>query len=145
MVHVHKSALVPYRAEQMYDLVNDIAAYPQFVPGCRGARILSRESDRLRASIDLAKGRIHQSFTTENTLYPARRIEMRLVQGPFKSLQGTWIFSPLGAEGCEVTLDMRFEFSSRLIALAFGRFFQELSNSLVDAFCRRAAEIYGRA
>lgn len=143
MSSINRSALVPYAAEQMYDLVNDIEAYPEFLPWCTAATELARDPHTVRATLCLAKGALQQSFTTSNTLHAGRRIDMRLEAGPFQYLNGTWLFQPIGTQGCEVSLHLHFELAKGILGLAFGQIFNQLANSLVDAFCRRAEERYG--
>jgi len=140
---IRKSALVPYTAEQMYGLVDDIDAYSEFLPWCRSSRELSRSDDEVRASIEIAHSGLHKSFTTVNRLQYGKMIEMRLVEGPFKHLEGYWRFDGLGEEGCRVSLDMEFEFSNRLLGMTVGPLFTQIANSLVDAFIKRAKEIHG--
>lgn len=139
-----RSAIVPYSAAKMYDLVNDVESYPKFLPWCASVRLLSRDTSQVKATISLAKAGIKQSFTTLNRLAPPHRIDMDLVEGPFARLSGAWQFEPLGESGCRVSLDMEFEYKSGLLGIAFGRVFAEVADSLVDAFCRRAQECYGR-
>ena len=141
---MHKSALVPYSAGEMYALVNDIESYPRFLPWCTGATVESHEGNRLTATVQLSKGRITQAFTTLNTLEPHHSITMDLVRGPFKRLKGVWRFQALGNQGCRVSLDMEFEFNSRAVQFAFGRIFNQITDSLVDAFCQEATVRYGR-
>ena len=141
--HIRRSALVPYSVEQMFGLVNDVEAYPEFLPHCRSARVLERRDREVKARIELAKGALHKSFTTLNRLDEPTRIEMRLVDGPFRHLQGGWLFTGEGGQGTRVALDLEFEFSNRLVALALGPIFNQLANSLVDAFVGRARAIYG--
>ena len=143
MTTISKSALVPYTAEQMYALVDDISAYSQFLPWCRTSRELSRSDDEVRASIEISHSGLHKSFTTVNRLQYGKMIEMRLVEGPFKHLEGYWRFDGLGGEGCRVSLDMEFEFSNRLLGITVGPLFTQIANSLVDAFIKRAKEIHG--
>ena len=143
MTTIRKSALVPYTAEQMYGLVDDIDAYSEFLPWCRSSRELSRSDDEVRASIEIAHSGLHKSFTTVNRLQYGKMIEMRLVEGPFKHLEGYWRFDGLGEEGCRVSLDMEFEFSNRLLGMTVGPLFTQIANSLVDAFIKRAKEIHG--
>lgn len=143
MALVNRSALVPYSAHQMYELVNDVEAYPEFVPWCRSVTVLCREGLRLKAKIALSKGTLGQEFTTMNRMVPGRRIDVTFVDGPFKRLNGTWRFVQLGEAGCKVSLHMDFEFAKGLMGMAFGRVFSEFANTFVDAFCRRAREKYG--
>lgn len=145
MATVSKSAIVPYSPGQMYRLVNDVASYPQFLPWCRTARVLAEDEDAMRASIEIAHGRLHKSFTTLNRLQKDKMIEMRLVEGPFHHLEGYWRFGELGEGACKVSLDLDFEFSGKLVALALGPIFHQIANTLVDAFCKRAVEVYGKS
>jgi len=143
MRKVHKNALVPYSAANMYALVNDVARYPEFLPWCRGSEVLDATPTEMRARLDLARGRFSKSFTTHNYLEPDRGITMTLENGPFKQLEGRWRFTDLGLEGSKVELDMEFEFESGLLDLVAGPVFHEICNSLVDAFIRRAAALHG--
>jgi Oligoketide cyclase/lipid transport protein len=141
---IHRSALLPYAASKMYRLVNDIEAYPQFLPWCRSARILLRNEDEVRASIELVRGGIHKSFTTLNRLQKNKMIEMRLIDGPFHHLEGFWRFDSLDENACKIRLDMDFQVSGGLTRLTFGVLFNQIANTWVDAFCQRAAELHGR-
>lgn len=132
-----------FSAEQMYRLVNDVAAYPQFLPGCVGSAVLAEEPERMQARVDVAKAGIRQSFTTENRLIANQEIRMQLVSGPFRQLQGAWRFLALDEQACKVELSLEFEFSSKLIEVAFGRIFTDLMGAMVQAFTQRAKEIYG--
>ncbi|WP_040576995.1 type II toxin-antitoxin system RatA family toxin [Methylophaga lonarensis] len=144
MTTITRSSLVMYTPEQMFDLVNDVEAYPKFLPWCRGSEIISKNEDVICASLDIAKGGIHHVFSTRNSLDHGRSIRIELIDGPFRHLEGFWQFSPIGdGQGCRVQLDMDFEFSTRLLDLALGPVFTQISGSLVDAFCKRAREIYG--
>lgn len=141
---VSKLAMVPYSAEQMYALVNDVESYPQFLPWCTDARVRERTDEHLTAAISMALGKVQQSFSTENHMHPGRRIDMRLLTGPFRQLEGYWEFIPAGDDHCEVRMKIRFEFKNRMLQLTFGKLFHHIVNSLVDAFIGRAEGIYGR-
>jgi ribosome-associated toxin RatA of RatAB toxin-antitoxin module len=141
---ISKSALVPYTPEQMYRLVRDIEAYPQFLPWCTRAEILSQDSDEVRATLWLSKGGVDKAFTTSNRHQNNKMIEIRLVEGPFACLEGFWRFDALGDAGCKVSLDIAFEFANRMLSMVVGPVFNQIANSLVDSFQKRAAEIYGR-
>lgn len=143
MTTIRKSALVPYTAEQMYALVDDINAYSEFLPWCRTSEELSRTDEEVRASIEIAYSGLHKSFTTVNRLQHAKMIEMRLVEGPFKHLEGYWRFDGLGEEGCRVSLDLEFEFASKFLGMTVGPLFTQIANNLVDAFIKRAKQIHG--
>ena len=143
MSKISKRVLITYTADQMYDLVNDIEAYPDFLPWCDKVRVIDRDEMSVKAEVGVSKGRIRQSFITQNNLIPGRRIEMNLVEGPFKKLHGVWYFSPRGETGCEVKLEMEFEFAKGLLGLGFNKIFSGIANTLVDAFCQRAKQKYG--
>ncbi|HSP00211.1 MAG TPA: type II toxin-antitoxin system RatA family toxin [Thioalkalivibrio sp.] len=143
MTSISRSALVPYSPAQMFDLVNDIESYPRFLPGCRSATVHSRDADSIKATLELAKGAVRKSFTTCNRLQKDKMIEVRLVEGPFRRLEGFWRFDALESGACRVSLDMEFEFSNRLVGLAIGPVFHQIASTLVDSFVRRAREVYG--
>ena len=141
---ISRNALVPYTVEEMYQLVDDIESYPQFLPWCRSTEILERKECEVRASIEIAKGALNKSFTTHNRSQKNKIIEVRLVKGPFKHLEGYWRFDALkNADASKISLDLDFEFESRLIAMAVGPIFNQIANTMVDAFTQRAVEIYG--
>lgn len=143
MTTINKSALVPYSPAQMFALVDDIEAYPAFLPWCKRAQVLSRTEDEVRATIELSKGGVEKAFTTCNRNQKNKMIEMRLVEGPFKRLEGFWRFDPLGDDGCKVSLDLEFEFASRMLGMVVGPVFSQVANSLVDSFQQRAVDVYG--
>lgn len=143
MPTITKSALVPYSAMDMFMLVDDIASYPAFLPWCRDAKVLARSEDEVRATIELAKGAVHKSFTTLNRLQKGKMIEMRLVEGPFHHLEGFWRFDALQDTACKVSLDLDFEFSNRMVKMVVGPVFNQIANTLVDSFCKRADGVYG--
>jgi ribosome-associated toxin RatA of RatAB toxin-antitoxin module len=144
VANVRRTAVVPYSPAQMFELVDDVNAYSEFLPWCRSSEVLSRGEDEVMARIELAKGSVRRTFTTRNRRQRNKMIEVRLVEGPFRRLEGFWRFDAMGEKGCRVRLDLDYEFSSRLVGLAIGPVFHQLTNTLVDAFTRRAAEIYGR-
>lgn len=142
MAQISRSALVPYSAEQMYRLVNDVDAYPEFLPGCTGSRVLDNSGDQMTAAVDVSKAGISKTFTTRNTLISNQSILMQLVDGPFRKLTGGWHFTSLGDDACKVELSLDFEFTNMLVEMAFGRIFKELANNMVQAFSQRAKEVY---
>ena len=144
MTTISKSALVPYTPEEMFKLVRDIESYPRFLPWCSEARVLSEDQDEVRATLTLSKGGVEKAFTTCNRHQSNKMIEMRLVEGPFKHLQGFWRFDPLGDHGCKVSMDMDFEFSSRMLGMVVGPVFSQVANTLVDSFQQRAVDVYGK-
>ncbi len=144
MATVKKSALILYSAAEMYALVSDIESYPEFLPWCRSTQVLSRSEDEVRAVIEMVKGRVHKSFSTINRMQHHKMIDIRLLEGPFRRLEGYWRFDPLRADASKVSLDMEFEFASPLLRMAVEPVFKQIANSLVDAFCKRAVDLYGR-
>jgi ribosome-associated toxin RatA of RatAB toxin-antitoxin module len=143
MTAISRHAIVSHAAADMYRLVADIESYPEFLAWCASTRILNRSDEQVEARIDIAYKGINKSFTTRNRLQKGKTMEMHLVDGPFKRLQGFWRFEVLDESACKVLLDLEFEFSSKLVALTMGKVFNEIAGTLVDSFCRRADEIYG--
>ena len=141
---IERQVEVPFSALQMYALVNDIDAYPEFLPWCEKTQVLRASGEEVEASITLRKGAIHKTFVTRNHNEPGSRIVVTLVDGPFRHLDGFWAFEDLPDGGSRVTLDMRFEFANRLLERAIGPIFREIVKSLVGAFRKRAFEVYPR-
>jgi ribosome-associated toxin RatA of RatAB toxin-antitoxin module len=141
---IHRSALVPYGAQEMYALVADIPAYPAFLPWCGGARVLTREAETVVASIQIVYSGVNKTFTTRNRMVAGESIDMRLVEGPFKQLAGLWRFTALETQSSKVSLDMNFEFSNRLLGMMIGPAFTQIANGLVDGFLKRAQAVYGK-
>lgn len=141
---VQKSALVKFSAQQMFDLVDDIESYPQFLPWCSGSKVLRREGDIVEGRIDIAKAGFHKSFATRNRLDRGGKIYMSLLEGPFKSLEGVWTFMPLREDASKISLDLEFEIASAFASLAFGPVFNQICNTMVISFTQRAKEIYGK-
>lgn len=145
MAHtIDRSALVWHSAERMFALVNDIPAYPSFLPWCSAAEVHEVSPSQVLASIEVAKGGIRHRFTTRNLIVAPREINIELVDGPFRILQGRWLFEPLDVNASKVILELDFEFSGPLARMAFGSIFSQAANSLVDAFCARADAVYGK-
>lgn len=140
MIRVHRSALVTASATEMYGLVAGIAGYPDFLPWCRSATIHEEREGYVRATLAIDYRGVRQQFTTENTNQPGESIQMRLIDGPFRSLAGEWRFIPIGADGqaCKVELDLDYEFASALLGRVVGPAFNHIANTLMDAFIRRA-------
>ncbi len=143
MRRVCRSALVPYSGTQMFALVENVEAYPEFLPFCQATEVHRREGNTLEASLEIGRGPAAMRFTTRNTSEPGRKMEIRLLDGPFRELTGTWRFHPLDDDGCRVTLEMEFEFASAALAALFGATFERSVGSLVDAFTKRAGVVYG--
>jgi len=128
----------------MYELVKDVGSYSKFLPWCRSSEVLSESETEMRASVEIAKGVLNKTFTTQNQLTKNSRIEMALVKGPFSHLRGYWLLEPLKTEGaCKVSLELEFEFDSAMMSIAAKPIFTQIANSLVDAFSQRATEVYG--
>jgi len=140
---VDQSALLPYSSEQLFELVNDIQAYPEFMDGCINAEILERNQDEVTATLELGKAGLRYSFTTRNTLVPGESMVMSLVEGPFKHFDAAWHFKALDQSACKVSLHMEFEFSSGLVDAALKHLFESTSRNLVNAVCKRAEQLYG--
>ena len=143
MPSINKSVVVPYSPAQMYTLVNDINAYPEFINWCEKSEILSQDADEIKATLHLSVGGLQKSFTTRNRLQPNKMIEMRLVDGPFHHLEGFWIFETDGDNHCKIRFELEFEFSNKLMGIAAGPVFSQMTLGLVDAFSQRAQEVYG--
>ena len=144
MAVVRKSALVPHSAGQMYALVNDVDSYAEFLPWCRSSRIVRPTDDGYIGEIEVAKAGIVQSFQTRNVPTPEEQVRISLEEGPFRHLHGDWNFIALRTDASKVELMLEFEFSGKLMNAAFGAVFSQIANSMVDAFCKRAGEIYGK-
>lgn len=138
MREIQHSAIIAQPPGRVFEVINDIESYPEFLPWCTHAKVLSRSEREIVATIGVRKGPLHGEFTTRNELEPDRRIAMQLVSGPFRTLEGEWLLSPIGQNGCRAELHMRFAFKNTLSALLFEQKFGETMASLVDAFVTRA-------
>lgn len=143
MTIIERSALLPYQPRQLFDLVNDIEAYPTFMDGCVGAQVLRRDDDIVEARLDLAKSGVSQSFTTRNRVVDARHISLELVEGPFDGFAGSWEFLPLGQAACKISLSLRFTVNNAVLGAAASRLFDSVTNNLVSAVEKRARQLYG--
>ena len=141
--HIQRSALLPYPAQALYDLVNDVEHYPDFLPWCSSVELIEKSDVLMRASLGVAKAGLSQHFVTRNTLVPGQSIEMNLEEGPFKQLHGLWVFKPLGEKACKISLDMTFDYAGPLVKATLGPLFNQAANTLVDAFCQLAKQLYG--
>lgn len=142
---VERTLLLPYSTAQMYALVNDVARYPEFLPGCSAARVTARDDSEMTAAVEIRKGPVHLAFTTRNRLDPDRGIDMQLVDGTFRSLRGAWRFEAIGDRGVRVTLRLEYDFAGRAARLLLEPVFDRVCQAIVAAFTRRANEVYGRA
>ena len=146
MKTVNKSVLIWYRPEEMYALVVDVAAYPKFLPWCDTAAVVSGDDTGMTARIGIAFGGVHQTFTTRNRHTPDRAVAMQLVDGPFSRLDGEWRFHPLGdgtQRACKVDLVLNYGFDNIALGALVGPVFDRIAGSLVDAFVKRAEQVYG--
>lgn len=144
MTTIKREATVAHSVEQMYDLVNDIESYPQFLPWCSESHVDFRNEDEVRAGLTLAMSGISKTFSTHNRLQKNKMIEIRLVDGPFKQLEGFWRFERTASEGCRIQLDLDFEMSSGMLSFVIGPIFHQIANTLVDAFVDRADVLFGK-
>jgi ribosome-associated toxin RatA of RatAB toxin-antitoxin module len=150
MREVTRTALVTFSPTQMFALVEDFERYPEFLPWVSGARLVSRQANQLLGELQMQRMGVTEKFTTRNTLYAPARMDMELVEGPFKTLTGTWLLTALndaeGAlRGCKVELNIRFEFKNAMLEMLFGKAFETSCGSLVDAFIQRAKALYSEA
>jgi ribosome-associated toxin RatA of RatAB toxin-antitoxin module len=149
MKHVKKSVLLWYSAHEMYELVTDVPAYPQFLPWCDRAEVIEKTDDGVMARLGLKFAGLHHSFTTRNVQVPDRSVNLSLVDGPFSVLDGAWSFNPIDAAGsaptkaCRIDFDMRYTFSSNALELVVSPVFDRIANTLVDSFVKRAERVYG--
>ncbi|WP_339490307.1 type II toxin-antitoxin system RatA family toxin [Pseudomonas sp. EL_65y_Pfl2_R95] len=141
--HIQRSALLPYPAQALYDLVNDVASYPEFLPWCSASEVLEVSDVLMVASLEVAKAGFSQRFVTRNTLVPGQSIELNLEDGPFSHFHGRWDFKPLGDKACKISLDLTFDYSGSIVRATLGPLFNQAANTLVDAFCQRAKNLYG--
>ena len=142
MTRIEKSALVKFSAQQMFDLVNDIESYPQFLPWCSGTRILSHSENIIEGEISISKGGFEKKFSTRNTLELGQKMVVELLDGPFAHLSGEWNFLPVREGASKISLDLDFEMSGVLANLAFGAVFNQICNTMVASFTARAKEVY---
>jgi ribosome-associated toxin RatA of RatAB toxin-antitoxin module len=143
MTDIHRTALLPQSADTLYDLINDVASYPDFLDGVVAADVIEASEVHMVGRMVVRKAGIERTLITRNRLERPHRIELNLEQGPLKSMHGVWTIKPLGSEGCRVTLDLTFETDGRLAAFAFGQIFKQVADRMVDAFVRRAQQLYG--
>jgi ribosome-associated toxin RatA of RatAB toxin-antitoxin module len=142
MALVEKSVLLPYSAEQMFALVDNVADYPLFLPWCGGASVSEVGKNKIHATVHINYLQIKQSFTTENVRQPPHNIEMTLQDGPFRCLDGNWHFTELSPSACKIEFKLHYEFSNKLLEKILGPVFHFVANSFVDAFTHRAEKVY---
>jgi ribosome-associated toxin RatA of RatAB toxin-antitoxin module len=149
MIRIERSALLPYSAEKLFDLVNDVTRYPHYMDGCVNAIILSQSETSMEARLELRKGGINQSFATRNQLERPHRIVMELLEGPFDTLHGEWSFKTLARDACKVNLLLQFQaqqdsLHQTVAHKAAGKLFESVAGNLVEALCKRANALYGQ-
>jgi ribosome-associated toxin RatA of RatAB toxin-antitoxin module len=145
MKTVHKSVLLWYSAEEMFALVTDVAHYPAFLPWCDQASVLTEDDNGMTAKVGISFGGIKQGFTTRNRHVAGREVATELVDGPFSQLDGLWAFIPLGdgQRACKVEFTLRYGFANRALAALVGPVFDKIAGSMVEAFVKRATQVYG--
>jgi ribosome-associated toxin RatA of RatAB toxin-antitoxin module len=147
MKTVHKSVLIWYSAEEMFALVTDVARYPEFLPWCDRSAVLAQDDHGMKAEIGIAFGGIHQTFITRNEHVAGREVRLKLLDGPFSDLEGQWKFTPLGGgeqRACKVELELHYGFDNAALGALVGPVFDKIAGNLVDAFVKRAEQVYGR-
>lgn len=142
MTTITRSALVMHTADQMFNLVNDVRRYPEFLNGCEKTHVIDEGEGFIEAELTISKAGVNQSFSTHNTLERPHRMEMKLLDGPFSRFHGIWRFDALSDEACKVSLDLDFEMGSRVTGMAMAAVFKQVANMMVDSFVKRAAEVY---
>ena len=143
MIKIRRTAIVPFSAQQIYNLVNDVASYPQFLPWCANSKVLQQTDKEMLASLEIQKGKFRQTFTTRNKLQSPTSIIMQLSEGSFSRLHGEWHLTRLNANACQVSFQLDFAFNNRLVAMTLTPLFRYIANTMIKAFSKRAAEIYG--
>jgi len=144
MTVVKKSRTVPFSCEQMFDLVNDINKYHEFVPYFTSSEVHYRDENEVQATLNISAAGLSKSFTTKNRLQPNKMIEMRLVEGPFSHLEGFWRFDQV-EDGCSIVFDLEFEFAGKMLSMLLGPIFEQVADKMVDSFCDRAFSLYKNA
>ena len=142
MYSINRSALVNFSAQQMYQLINDVDAYQDFLPWCGDSKVLEQGDDSMMASVTISFKGVNKTFTTRNTLTPYSEVAMQLKDGPFSELEGAWQFQALDSEACKISLSLEFGFSNRLVGAVIGPVFSKIADSMVESFCRRAEAVY---
>ncbi|HQS31559.1 MAG: ubiquinone-binding protein [Polaromonas sp. 39-63-203] len=148
MKTVHKSVLIWYSAAEMFALVTDIPRYPEFLPWCDQASVVEQTAEGMTAKVGISLAGLSQSFTTRNVHEKDRKVSLELVDGPFSRLDGHWNFTPVGKDSeraCKIEFDLRYDFDNAALAALVGPVFDKIAGSLVDAFVKRASQVYGEA
>ena len=143
MARVEKSVLIERSAEQMFKLVDDVEAYPEFLPWCSRTRVDYRDPAKTVATLHISYLSVKSHFTTENDKDFPHRMTLKLVDGPFRRLEGLWLFKPLTESACKIEFQLAYEFSSKMFEKVIGPVFNQITGTLVDAYVRRADDVYG--
>lgn len=143
MALVEKSVLIRHSAQQMFDLVDRVEDYPAFLPWCNRTELKFRDTHKTAATLFINYRSVKSHFTTENDKESPVWMNIRLVDGPFRRLEGRWQFRPLADDACKIEFQLSYEFSSRMFEKIIGPVFSQIANTFVDAFVRRASEVYG--
>ena len=143
MPEIRRSALLPYPARFMYDLVNGAESYPDFLPWCGAVKIHQADERSMEASIQMRGAGLNHWFKTRNSMIPGESIDIKLVEGPFTELQGHWRFTPIDGGGCKIELVLMFEFKHGIASAIIAPAFTRIANTMVDSFCERARELHG--
>ncbi|HEV8106855.1 MAG TPA: type II toxin-antitoxin system RatA family toxin [Burkholderiales bacterium] len=144
MKRITRSAIVEHSAERMFTLVDDVESYPRFLPWCRAAKVEERTAVSVQATLSVGMRGLRQTFSTRNELHPPEAMEMRLVKGPFRHFAAAWRFKPLSAQACAVEFSLEYEMAGPL-ARILEPLFDHIADTMVDAFTRRAGELYGKS
>ena len=143
MPTVHRSVLVPHSAQEMFDLVDDVDRYCEFLPWCGGSQVIETTKEGKIARVDIHFKGVKAHFTTSNVNDPPHSITISLKEGPFKALRGKWSFKPLADDACKVEFDLTYEFQTTVLEALVGPVFNHIAHSFIDAFVKRAEEKYG--
>jgi len=142
MMKVTRSVLLPYSASKMYDLVNDVLCYHEFLPWCGKCKVFEQDESHMIAEVTIAKAGFKQGFVTHNLLTTNQRVEINLVSGPFSHLHGIWTFKELDDNSCKVSLDLSFDYASKILAFSLGPIFNKAADTMLSAFCKRAQQLF---
>ncbi len=143
MTIVNKTRDVRFSCEQMYQLVNDVEKYAEFLPHCLSSEVHHRDEDEVQATLVIGAAGMSKPFTTRNRLQQNKMVEIRLVDGPFSHLEGFWRFDTIEG-GCKISFDLEFEFAGRMLSMLIGPIFEQITDKMVDSFCERAEVVYGK-
>ena len=144
MPEIKRSALMPYPARVMYDIVNDVQCYPEFLPWCGGVKVHQADSHSMEAAILMQAAGLNHWFKTRNAMVPGASIEIALLEGPFSQLEGSWKFTSLNSDGCKIELMLKYEIKHNLAAAIIAPAFSRIANTMVESFCNRARELHER-